>query len=174
MSWFPNKNELKQIEDLAYDGFFSPEEVMLSLDKTMQDLDDALAQDEEQIIAKSYLKGHMRARAHLQRKLLDMVDDDERSKEKLDTIKYLLATRYAHSDMSAITKMQKEMKEKELELQKMKIEHDEREKRLNRARQKEADRFKRSAFVLSLAQKAQMSEEETRIMAEAAGIGDVV
>src|SRR5574343_500323 len=92
--------ELKRIEELAYDGYFSPEEVVVALDKTMHDLDEALAKDKEQAIVKAYLKGHTRARADLQRDLLNMARGGDGTKEQLDAIKYILATKYAHNDMS--------------------------------------------------------------------------
>jgi hypothetical protein len=175
MSWFPDEKELKKIENLAYEGFFSPEELAVALDKTMEDLEAALEQDTEQVIAKAYLKGHQRDKAETQQELRRIIrEGDEGRRERLDAIKYVLSTRFAHNETLAVTRMQREIKEKELALHKLKMENEEAERRINRARQNEADRFKRSAFVLSLAQKAQMSEEETRIMAEAAGIGDVV
>lgn len=171
-AWEPTIAELKKIEELAYDGYFAPEEIMIALDKNMHHLDYALERDHEQKIHQACLKGHARARADLQRDLLSIARGNDGTKEQIDAIKYILATRYAHNDMSAVTQIQRELKEKELELQKKKLENEERERRLNRIRQRQLDRFKKSAFVLSLAQKADMSEEETRIMADAAGLGD--
>lgn len=172
VSWFPTEKELQKIEELAYEGFFSPEEVMVALDKTVEDLEAALEEDAEQKIAKAYLKGHQRDKAEVQQELRKIVrEGDEGRRERLDAIKFILSTRFAHNETLAATKMQKEIKEKELALQKLKIENEEMERRINRARQRELDRFKKSAFVLSLAQKAELSEEETFAMAKAAGIG---
>ena len=115
--WFPDEKELQRIEQLAYEGFFSPEEVMIALDKTVEDLETALENDTEQRIARAYLKGHQRDKAEVQQELRRIVKDgDEGRRERLDAIKYILSTRFAHNEALAVTKMQKEIKEKELAL----------------------------------------------------------